>query len=52
MHNTGIVINDNNVEIKTNLTANLESPLYFSANIAVVVPAGIPAKTTETAVTK
>lgn len=51
-HNKGIVINDNAVDKKTISTANLESPLYFSARIAVVLPAGIPASTVATAVTR
>lgn len=50
-HNKGIVNNDNAVDKKTISTANRESPLYFSAKIAVVLPAGIPAKTVATAVT-
>ena len=36
---------------KTISTAKFESPSYFSAKIAVVLPAGIPAKTVATAVT-
>ena len=34
----------------THLLANSASPPYFDANMAVVLPAGIPAKTTETPV--
>lgn len=39
------------VDKKTISTAKFESPSYFSAKIAVVLPAGIPAKTVATAVT-
>lgn len=46
-----LVINENAVDIKIISTANLESPSYFSANIAVVLPAGIPASTVDTAIT-
>ena len=51
IHNKGIVINDKAVDKKTISTASFASPAYFSANIAVVVPAGIPAGTVDTAVT-
>ena len=50
-HSKGIVNNDNAVDKKTISTASLESPLYFSAKMAVVLPAGIPANTVATEVT-
>ena len=48
MHITGIVTSDNTVDKNTHLTANPESQPYFSARIAVVVPAGIAVSITAT----
>lgn len=52
MQRIGIVIRDKAVDKKTICTASLASLSYFSAKIAVVVPAGIPDKTVQTATAK
>jgi hypothetical protein len=41
---------DSTVEIVTNCEANGASPPYFAAIIAVVLPTGIPARSTDTLV--
>ena len=47
----GIVTSDSSVLTKIHPDAYTASPSYFSAKIAVVLPAGIPASKTETPVT-
>ncbi len=44
----GIKTMDNKVESTTQLVANCASRLYFTANIAVFIPAGMAASNTDT----
>lgn len=51
-HHSGVVMRESAVETATHLLAKAESPLYFSARMAVVPPMGIPDRITEMMVTK
>ena len=46
-HHSGVVMRESAVETATHLLAKAESPLYFSARMAVVPPMGIPDRITE-----